>query len=73
MTAVEDVGVELAHAHRGAGVPLAVGGPADAVLPGAAPDRCRRRAAAATDWALDRLGVLANPLAGAEDTAIAHP
>ncbi|SDC92127.1 HupE / UreJ protein [Geodermatophilus telluris] len=29
--------------------------------------------AAATGWALDRLGLLANPLAGAEDAAIAHP
>ncbi|MGY1723584.1 HupE/UreJ family protein [Blastococcus sp. SYSU DS0533] len=29
--------------------------------------------AAATGWALDRLGVLANPLAGLEDAAIGHP
>lgn len=29
--------------------------------------------AAATGWALDRLGVLANPLAGLEEAAIAHP
>ena len=29
--------------------------------------------AAATAWALDRLGVLANPLAGIEDFAITHP
>ncbi|MGX5655491.1 HupE/UreJ family protein [Geodermatophilus nigrescens] len=29
--------------------------------------------AAATGWALDRLGVLTDPLAGAEDAAIAHP
>ncbi|MBM7805034.1 hypothetical protein JOD57_000871 [Geodermatophilus bullaregiensis] len=29
--------------------------------------------AAATGWALDRLGVLANPLSGAEDAVIAHP
>ena len=29
--------------------------------------------AAATGWALDRLGLLANPLAGAEAAAIAHP
>ena len=28
---------------------------------------------AATGWALERLGLLANPLAGAEDAAIAHP
>jgi hypothetical protein len=27
---------------------------------------------AATGWALDRLGVLANPLSGAEDAVIAH-
>ena len=29
--------------------------------------------AAATGWALDRLGVLSNPLAGVEETVIAHP
>ena len=29
--------------------------------------------AAATGWALDRLGVLANPLAGVEEAAIGHP
>ncbi|MGY1636818.1 HupE/UreJ family protein [Geodermatophilus sp. SYSU D00742] len=29
--------------------------------------------AAALGWALDRLGALANPLAGAEETVIAHP
>ena len=29
--------------------------------------------AAATGWALDRLGLLADPLAGAEDAVIAHP
>jgi HupE / UreJ protein len=29
--------------------------------------------AAALGWALDRLGVLANPLAGLEDAAIGHP
>ncbi|WP_100499326.1 HupE/UreJ family protein [Geodermatophilus chilensis] len=29
--------------------------------------------AAATGWALDRLGVLANPLAGAEEAVIGHP
>jgi hypothetical protein len=29
--------------------------------------------AAATGWALDRLGVLTNPLAGVEDAVIAHP
>ena len=29
--------------------------------------------AAATGWALERLGVLANPLAGVEDAAITHP
>jgi hypothetical protein len=29
--------------------------------------------AAATGWALDRLGVLTNPLAGVEETVIAHP
>lgn len=28
---------------------------------------------AAGGWALDRLGVVANPLAGAEDAAVAHP
>ena len=28
---------------------------------------------AATTWALDRLGVLADPLAGAEETLVAHP
>ncbi|SFU06411.1 HupE / UreJ protein [Geodermatophilus amargosae] len=28
---------------------------------------------AATGWALDRLGILANPLAGAEEAVIAHP
>jgi HupE/UreJ protein len=29
--------------------------------------------AAAVGWALDRLGVLANPLAGAEEAVIGHP
>ncbi|MGY1784386.1 HupE/UreJ family protein [Geodermatophilus sp. SYSU D00698] len=29
--------------------------------------------AAATGWALDRLGLLANPLAGAEEAVVAHP
>ena len=29
--------------------------------------------AAATGWALDRLGLVANPLAGVEDAAISHP
>ncbi len=29
--------------------------------------------AAAAGWAVDRLGVVANPLAGVEDTAVAHP
>ena len=28
---------------------------------------------AASGWALDRLGVLANPLGAVEDAAIAHP